>query len=114
MMSDIKDSIEDIGDKLKAASKAAATKVKDPETDINADYQKEKMKEEALESLSSADLKVSKLIPFSIPQYKRILVPDDRTESSDKALSHAVYLSNSTGAEIVLRLTIEGEKKHKK
>jgi hypothetical protein len=98
MMSDIKDSIEDIGDKMKAAYKAAATKVKDLETDINAEYQKEKMKEEALES-SSADSKVYKLIPSSIPQYKRILVPDDRTESSDKALSHAVYLSNSTGAE---------------
>jgi hypothetical protein len=94
MMSDIKDSIEDIGDKMKVASKADATKVKDPETDINAEYRKEKMKEEALESSSSADSKVSKLIPFSIPQYKRILVPDDRAESSDKALSHAVYLGD--------------------
>jgi nucleotide-binding universal stress UspA family protein len=107
-MSDIKDSIEDIGDKMKAASKAAASKVKDPEIDINAEYQKEKMKEEALESSSPAgSIKVSKLIPSSIPQYKRILVPDDRSESSDKALSHAVYLSNSTGSEIVILNVIE-------
>jgi nucleotide-binding universal stress UspA family protein len=30
------------------------------------------------------------------------LVPDDNSELSDKALSHAVYLSNLTGAEIVI------------
>lgn len=30
------------------------------------------------------------------------MVPDDRSELSDRALSHAIYLSNSTGAEIVI------------
>lgn len=40
--------------------------------------------------------------PSSIPQYKRILVPYDRSELSDRSLSHAIYLSNSTGAEIVI------------
>jgi nucleotide-binding universal stress UspA family protein len=44
----------------------------------------------------------SRLIPTSIPQYKKILVPDDGSELSDKALGHAVYQSNSTGAEIVI------------
>jgi nucleotide-binding universal stress UspA family protein len=98
-MSNIKDGIEDIGDKMKAASKAAATKVKDPEKDIDTEYQKEKMVSEK----SSADpAKVSKLIPSSIPQYKRIMVPDDNSELSDKALSHAIYLSNVTGAGIVI------------
>ena len=98
-MSNIKDGIEGIGDKMKAASKAAATKVKDPEKDIGTEYQKEKMVSEK----SSADpTKVSKLIPSSIPQYKRILVPDDNSELSDKALSHAIYLSNVTGAGIVI------------
>jgi hypothetical protein len=100
-MSDIKDSIEGIGEKMKAASKAAATKVKDPETDIDTEYQKEKMKEETSKKLL-ADSKVSKLVHSSIPQYMRILVPDDRSDLSDKGLSHAVYLSNSTGAEIVI------------
>ncbi len=101
-MSDIKNGIESIGDKMKAASKAAATKVKDPETDIGTEYQKEKMEEKASEKSSADSTKASKLIPSSIPQYKRILVPDDNSEMSDKALSHAVYLSNSTGAEIVI------------
>jgi hypothetical protein len=39
-MSDIKYSIEDAGDKLKAAAKAAATKVKDSDIDIETEYQK--------------------------------------------------------------------------
>lgn len=30
------------------------------------------------------------------------MVPDDNSELSDKSLSYAVYLSNSTGAEIVI------------
>jgi nucleotide-binding universal stress UspA family protein len=101
-MSGIKDSVEGIGDKMKAASKAAATKAKDPETDLDTEYQKEKMKEETSEKSSTASTKVSKLVPSSIPRYKRILVPDDRSESSDSALSHAIFLSNSTGAEIVV------------
>lgn len=103
-MSGIKDSVEDIGDKIEgigdkmiAASKAAATKVKDPETDMDTEYQKEKK-----EATSEKSAKVSKLVPSSIPQYKRILVPDDGSESSDSALGHAIYLSNSTGAEIVV------------
>jgi nucleotide-binding universal stress UspA family protein len=45
---------------------------------------------------------LSRLTASPIPQYKKILVPDDSSELSDKALSHAVYLSNVTGAEIVI------------
>ena len=101
-MSGIKDSLEGLDDKMKAASKAAATKAKDPETDIDTEYQKEKIKEGTSEKSPADSTKASKLIPSSIPQYKRILVPDDRSESSDNALGHAIYLSNSTGAEIVV------------
>jgi nucleotide-binding universal stress UspA family protein len=131
-MSDIKDSIEDASDKLKAAAKAAVSKVKDPERDIETEYQKEKMKEGTLEKSESAETttttitpvtattpvtttppvattttKISRLTPSSIPQYKRILVPHDESEMSDKALSHAIYLSNETGAEIVILNVIE-------
>jgi nucleotide-binding universal stress UspA family protein len=127
-MSDIKDSIEDAGDKLKAAAKAAVSKVKDPERDIETEYQKEKMKEGTLEKLESGETttttttitpvtattpvtttttKISRLTPSSIPQYKRILVPHDESEMSDKALSHAIYLSNEIGAEIVILNVIE-------
>src|SRR5919109_1140523 len=107
IMSEIKDGIEDTGKKLKASVKATASKVKDPDKDLKAEYVKEESKEKSLEELqsSSADsstAKLSRLTPFSIPRYKRILVPDDSSELSDKALSHAIYLSNVTGAEIVI------------
>jgi nucleotide-binding universal stress UspA family protein len=35
------------------------------------------------------------------------LVPDDNSELSDKALSHAIYLSNATGAEVVILNMVE-------
>ena len=105
-MAEIKDGIEDAGKKLKASVKATASKVKDPDKDLKAEYVKEESKEKSLEeSQSSADsstAKLSRLTPSSIPQYKRILVPDDSSELSDRALSHAIYLSNVTGAEIVI------------
>jgi nucleotide-binding universal stress UspA family protein len=105
-MAEVKDGIEDAGKKLKASVKATASKVKGPDKDLEAEYVKEESKEKSLGELqSSADsstAKLSRLTPFSIPRYKRILVPDDSSELSDKALSHAIYLSNVTGAEIVI------------
>jgi nucleotide-binding universal stress UspA family protein len=105
-MTEIKDGIEDAGKKLKASVEAAASKVKGTDKDLEAEYVKEKSKEKSLEesqsSTDSSTAKLSKLTPSSIPQYKKILVPDDSSELSDKALSHAIYLSNVTGAEIVI------------
>jgi nucleotide-binding universal stress UspA family protein len=108
-MSNIKDDVNDIADKVKAAAKGAANKVKDPDRDFETEYQKEKMKQEDLKTqsagstaASTSTTKVLRLNHSSILQYKRILVPDDGSELSDKALSHAIYLSNSTGAEIVI------------
>ena len=43
----------------------------------------------------------------NVPSYTKILVPHDGKEMSDKALSHAVYLSNLSGAEIVILRIIE-------
>jgi nucleotide-binding universal stress UspA family protein len=37
-----------------------------------------------------------------IPKYKRILIPHDGSEISDKALSHAIYLSKISDADIVI------------
>ena len=45
LMSSIKDDVEDAGDKLKAAGKAAAKKIEDPDRDTNVEYNKEKFKE---------------------------------------------------------------------
>jgi nucleotide-binding universal stress UspA family protein len=44
---------------------------------------------------------------YSNPKYNRILVAHDGSENSDKALSHAVYLSNMSGAEIVILHILE-------
>ena len=44
----------------------------------------------------------------NIPSYTKILVPDDGKEISNKALNQAIYLSNLSGAEIVI-LRIVGD-----
>jgi nucleotide-binding universal stress UspA family protein len=41
--------------------------------------------------------------------YRKILVPHDGSETSDKALSHAPYLSKISGAEVVVLNVIEDE-----
>jgi hypothetical protein len=43
----------------------------------------------------------------NVPSYTKILVPRDGKEMSDKALSHAIYISNLSGAEIVILRIIE-------
>src|ERR671925_54960 len=53
---------------------------------------------------SSTNYSISK---SNIPSYTKILVPHDGKEMSDKALSHAIYLSNLSGAEIVILRIIE-------
>jgi nucleotide-binding universal stress UspA family protein len=40
-------------------------------------------------------------------RYNRILVPHDGSETSDKALNHAIYLSKMCGAEIVILHVVE-------
>lgn len=44
---------------------------------------------------------------YTNPQYNTILVPHDGSEMSDKALTHAIYLSNMSGAEIVILHILE-------
>jgi nucleotide-binding universal stress UspA family protein len=43
----------------------------------------------------------------NIPKYSKILVPDDGKEISDKAINHAISVSNFSGAEIVILRIIE-------
>jgi nucleotide-binding universal stress UspA family protein len=57
---------------------------------------------------SSSSSAASKL---SIPSYTKILVPHDGKEASDKALSHAIYLSNLSSAEIVILCIIQDVEK---
>jgi nucleotide-binding universal stress UspA family protein len=50
-------------------------------------------------SRESKDHSISK---NSIPSFKKILVADDGKDESDRSLTYAVSLSNSTGAELVI------------
>lgn len=50
-------------------------------------------------STESADYFISK---YNMPSFRKILVPDDGKEISNKALNHAIYISNLSGAEVVI------------
>ena len=43
--SDIEKNLENAGDKIEAGAKAVANKIKDPDRDLGAEYNKEKLKE---------------------------------------------------------------------
>ena len=53
---------------------------------------------------SDVDYSISK---SNMPSFRKILVPDNGKEISNKALSHAIYISNLSGAEIVILRVIE-------
>ena len=55
--------------------------------------------DDTTKSTESADAAISK---SNIPSFRKILVPDDGKEISNKALNHAIYVSNLSGAEIVI------------
>ena len=61
----------------------------------------EKSESEETTMARTTTKEVGRLASF-IPHYKKILVPDDFSELSDRALSHAIYISNSTGADLVI------------
>ena len=54
---------------------------------------------QSTESLDVVDYSISKA---NIPSFRKVLVPDDGKEISNKALSYAIYISNLSGAEIVI------------
>ena len=54
---------------------------------------------QSTESMDVVDYSISKA---NIPSFRKILVPDDGKEISNKALSYAIYISNLSGAEIVI------------
>jgi nucleotide-binding universal stress UspA family protein len=61
------------------------------------------------DSISSSNTPYSySIFKSNIPSYTKILVPDDGKEISNKALNQAIYLSNLSGAEIVI-LRIVGD-----
>ena len=93
----------------------ATGNIKDPDRDLEMVYKNKEMNEEKTLTLERSEpeseettmartttKEVGRLAPSFIPHYKKILVPDDFSELSDKALSHAIYISNSTGADLVI------------
>jgi nucleotide-binding universal stress UspA family protein len=60
------------------------------------------------QNVKTVDVDVQYSISKSnIPKYSKILVPDDGREISDKAINHAISISNFSGAEIVILRIIE-------
>ena len=50
---------------------------------------------------------IRKLTISQMQAYKKILMTHDGSEMSDKALRHALYLSKTTGAELVIMNVID-------
>ena len=103
-----KKDVDDVVDKMKAGGKAIAEKLLNPERDSEHEYVKEREEEKASSSSSTEVQMTSKeIMNLFTPEYKKILVPHDGSESSDKALAHAIYLSKISKAEIIILNAIE-------
>jgi nucleotide-binding universal stress UspA family protein len=61
----------------------------------------ERPRQDLTQSTESMDVDYS-ISKANIPSFRKILVPDDGKEISNKALSYAIYISNLSGAEIVI------------
>lgn len=72
---------------------------------VETDMDVENKKSEGTTTITSSETRVSS--SYTNPQYNRILVPHDGSDMSDKALSHAAYLSKTSGAEIVILHVVE-------
>ena len=74
----------------------------------NVEEEKTEVKRESdfTQSTESMDVDYS-ISKANIPSFRKILVPDDGKEISNKALSYAIYISNLSGAEIVILRVIE-------
>ena len=64
--------------------------------------------DDGTENTKSTENSTSKV---SIPTFKKILIADDGKSESDPALSYAVSLSNSTGAELLILRILEDVEK---
>jgi nucleotide-binding universal stress UspA family protein len=107
--SEAKKDIEDVVGKVKAGGTAVVQKVFDPDKDLETEYQKAKNEREVMESSSNKKVQRSprEIIAENTPQYKKILVPHDGSEVSDKGLAHAIYLSKILKAEIFILNAVE-------
>ncbi|MGA7368217.1 MAG: universal stress protein [Nitrososphaeraceae archaeon] len=107
--------IEDVIDKVKPGGTAAVQKVIDPHKDLGTEHQRAKGTEnegkirekEIVKSSTDVQRSRKEFVVTYAPQYRRIVVPHNGTEISDKALAHAIYLSKISKAEIVILNAVE-------
>jgi len=113
---DTEKEIEGAVNKVNAGETAVVKKAIDPDKDLKSEYQKAKEtededKDERKALKPSLDEKVERspkeFVRARIPRYKKILVPHDGSEISDKALAYAIYLSKASNAEIVILNAVE-------
>ena len=108
---EVEKDVEDVADKMRAGGKAVAEKILDSDRDLEDEYvkEKEKEKERKHETSSNEEILISpkEIVDRNTPKYKRILVPHDGSEASDRVLAHAIYLSKISNAEIVILNVIE-------
>jgi|GEM_PF-1301370 nucleotide-binding universal stress UspA family protein len=106
---EVKKDIEDVVTKVKAGGTAVAKKVFDTDKDLETEYQNAKRTENKTQYSSNTKVQRSPkdIITANTPQYKKILVPHDGSEISDKALAHAIYLSKISKAEIFILNAVE-------
>jgi nucleotide-binding universal stress UspA family protein len=104
-----KKDIEDVMTKVKAGGTAVAKKVFDTDKDLETEYQNAKRTENKTQYSSNTKVQRSpkEILTANTPQYKKILVPHDGSEASDKALAHAIYLSKISKAEIFILNAVE-------
>jgi nucleotide-binding universal stress UspA family protein len=103
-----KKDIEDVVSKVKAGGTAVAKKVFDTDKDLETEYQNAKTENKTQYSSNTKVQRSPKeILTANTPQYKKILVPHDGSEASDKALAHAIYLSKISKAEIFILNAVE-------
>ena len=95
--------IDDVADKMEAGETAVAKKLVNPGKDLDSEYQRAKESSEENKEQGSS----KEVFRSYIPHYKKILVPHDGAEISDKALAHAIYISKISKAEIVILNAVE-------
>jgi nucleotide-binding universal stress UspA family protein len=93
----IQNQIEETGEK----------EISNPNADINSSSSSSSLPSNAGSQSPSPNPSLASTSDLHEIRYSKILVPHDNTQMSDKALGHAIYLANATGAEIIILFVME-------
>jgi nucleotide-binding universal stress UspA family protein len=81
--------------------------ISNPKADINSSSLSSSLPSNAESQSPSPNPSLASTSDLHEIRYSKILVPHDNTQMSDKALGHAIYLANATGAEIIILFVME-------